>query len=90
MPSLEENVAVITCARADPRETRSGREGGRVHEGVPCSPPSHRAITDLAAGSVRVDTNLGYSHRLLITGCWGVGPRKGVLDLGECGLSRSA
>jgi hypothetical protein len=39
--SLDEYVAVITCARSQP-ETRSGREAGVVHEGVPCSPSSNR------------------------------------------------
>jgi hypothetical protein len=37
--SADEYIAVITCARRRP-ETRSGREAGVVHEGVPCSPPS--------------------------------------------------
>jgi hypothetical protein len=40
--SADEYIAVITCAR-NRLETRSGREAGVVHEGLPCSPPSNRA-----------------------------------------------
>ncbi len=49
--SAEEDVAVITCARADPRRDPGPRLGGP--RGVTCLLPSHRCTTsDLAEGSV--------------------------------------
>ncbi len=46
---------MITCVRIRP-EIRSGREAGRVHEGVLCSPPRIKPTNHLATGLARVDS----------------------------------